>query len=131
MFHHSHDPKEIVFFPYVYPYINLATMTKGHDHGLPRQDIQYLNWGLSGGRLLAKVRDAVRGWFERSRARRALYEMDDRMLADIGITRGDIENVLSGRYDGPNAAKPSADVHAIADAKPAAVLLDAEHKHAA
>ena len=29
----------------------------------------------------------IRGWFERSRQRRALAQIDDRLLADVGISR--------------------------------------------
>lgn len=97
MFHHSHDPKEIVFFPYVYPYVGLAASLKNRDHGLPHQDVQYLNWGLSAGRLFKRLRDAVAGWSGRRHAHRALFDMDDRMLDDIGITRGDIEDVIDSR----------------------------------
>ncbi len=94
MFHHSHDPKEIIFFPYVYPYVGLAASMKNRDHGLPRQEIQYLNWGLSSGQMFKRLGDAVRGWSKRRAARRALYDMDDRMLDDIGLNRGDIETAI-------------------------------------
>ena len=46
------------------------------------------------GRLVARVQDAVYGWLERSRARRELNRLTDHELADIGMTRGDIDRVL-------------------------------------
>jgi uncharacterized protein YjiS (DUF1127 family) len=41
---------------------------------------------------------ALRDWRSRSRAAQQLHGMSDRQLADIGIARGDIEAVVSGRY---------------------------------
>lgn len=38
----------------------------------------------------------VRSYVERSRAERQLRQMDDRMLADIGVHRGDIEKIVWG-----------------------------------
>jgi len=37
------------------------------------------------------------GWAERARQRRALLTLDDRMLADIGLTRADVRR----EYDKP------------------------------
>lgn len=39
-------------------------------------------------------------------AARQLYEMDDRMLADVGLTRADVERA----FDSPWYADPSADL---------------------
>jgi uncharacterized protein YjiS (DUF1127 family) len=39
----------------------------------------------------------VKGYFERTRAVRQLNQMDDRMLADIGVHRGDITKLVSGK----------------------------------
>jgi len=41
--------------------------------------------------------DAVQARREQARLRTALYEMRERQLADIGITRGEIEYVVSNR----------------------------------
>lgn len=38
----------------------------------------------------------VKGYFSRSRAVRQLHELDDRLLADIGVTRGDITSRIWG-----------------------------------
>lgn len=38
----------------------------------------------------------VKYYVERSRAERQLRQMDDRMLADIGLHRGDIDSVIWG-----------------------------------
>ncbi len=42
---------------------------------------------------------AVRRWQERDRVMNELQSMDDRQLADIGLSRGDIESVASGKFD--------------------------------
>ncbi len=39
----------------------------------------------------------VKGYFERSRAVRQLNQMDDRMLADIGVHRADITKLVAGK----------------------------------
>ena len=38
----------------------------------------------------------VKGFLVRSRAERQLHQLDDRMLADIGVTRGDIASRVWG-----------------------------------
>jgi uncharacterized protein YjiS (DUF1127 family) len=40
----------------------------------------------------------VRAWREREQARAELMSLDDRSLADIGLSRSDIPAVLSGEY---------------------------------
>jgi uncharacterized protein YjiS (DUF1127 family) len=37
--------------------------------------------------LLALIRETIMAWRARSRAREALSRLDDRLLADIGLTR--------------------------------------------
>jgi uncharacterized protein YjiS (DUF1127 family) len=44
-------------------------------------------------RVVARLREATFGWFERARARAELARLTERELADIGITRGDIHRV--------------------------------------
>jgi len=39
-----------------------------------------------------------RAWLARRSARAELERLDDRMLADIGITRGDIPSIVDGSY---------------------------------
>ena len=41
--------------------------------------------------------EAIRRWRARERARRELQALDDRQLADIGLSRGDIEAVVHGQ----------------------------------
>ena len=38
----------------------------------------------------------LKGWQERRRLRNELQALDDRLLADIGLSRGDIEAVVAG-----------------------------------
>jgi uncharacterized protein YjiS (DUF1127 family) len=40
------------------------------------------------GHALTRFVDLVLGWHERARQRRALLSLDDRMLRDIGVSRG-------------------------------------------
>jgi uncharacterized protein YjiS (DUF1127 family) len=40
-------------------------------------------------RHVQKMAHEVRGWIERSRQRRALQHLDDRLLNDIGLSRDD------------------------------------------
>jgi len=40
----------------------------------------------------------VRAWFARMELSNTLRSMDDHQLADIGLTRGDIDDVIAGRY---------------------------------
>jgi uncharacterized protein YjiS (DUF1127 family) len=47
---------------------------------------------------------AVRRWHERDRVLTELQSMDDRQLADIGLSRGDIESVASGKFERRRAA---------------------------
>ena len=44
------------------------------------------------------VIDVLRAWHKRSRISYQLGRMSDRDLADIGITRGDIDAVVRGRF---------------------------------
>ena len=56
--------------------------------------------GLFGGRLsalVASVADAVIAWNDLRVTRRALAKLTDRELDDIGLTRGDIENITVAR----------------------------------
>lgn len=44
------------------------------------------------------VAERVHGYFRRRRQYAELMALDDRMLSDIGITRGDIPNIVAGRH---------------------------------
>jgi len=43
--------------------------------------------------LISRTIDTVPLWFTRARARGYLVDLDDRLLRDIGITRGDVERL--------------------------------------
>ncbi len=47
-------------------------------------------FGSSASRALVRAFDAVETWRERRRDRDVLSRLDDRMLADIGLSRGDV-----------------------------------------
>ena len=47
---------------------------------------------------------AVRRWVEETSVRHQLEVLDDRQLADIGLSRGDIEAVVHGRFKRPSRA---------------------------
>lgn len=43
------------------------------------------------GRVLVDIAGVIALWHERSRQRRALMKLDDRLLSDIGIARSEAE----------------------------------------
>ena len=45
---------------------------------------------------LTPITQAVRKWRERNRARNELHRLTDLELADIGLSRGDIDAVVRG-----------------------------------
>jgi len=45
----------------------------------------------------ARLRQTLFGWVETLRTRAALGALNDRELADIGLTRGDIDRIAEGR----------------------------------
>ena len=63
-------------------------------------------------RGFARIGRALRGLFGTLRREQRLYNelsaLDDRMLADIGITRGDIPYVVKGAAIGRNAGNDNA-----------------------
>jgi uncharacterized protein YjiS (DUF1127 family) len=50
------------------------------------------------GRVLAAAAQPLSGWWARTQVHDELMALDDRMLADIGISRADIPAVAAGRY---------------------------------
>jgi uncharacterized protein YjiS (DUF1127 family) len=54
------------------------------------------------GRVLAAAAQLLSGWWTRTQVHDELMGLDDRMLADIGISRADIPAVAAGR----NLARP-------------------------
>jgi uncharacterized protein YjiS (DUF1127 family) len=55
--------------------------------------------GLSGNmvKLLVSAVATMMVWYERSRQRRHLAQLDERMLRDIGLNRGDVEREIQKR----------------------------------
>ncbi len=51
--------------------------------------------------ILERIVDSFRRWREKSDLRNTLSRMDDRQLADIGLSRSDIDAVVSGHYHRP------------------------------
>ncbi|GGC60028.1 hypothetical protein GCM10011504_42830 [Siccirubricoccus deserti] len=49
---------------------------------------------------VARFVDRVLGWPARIRARAELAALSERELSDIGLTRGDIDRVADGAFDG-------------------------------
>jgi uncharacterized protein YjiS (DUF1127 family) len=47
--------------------------------------------------FLGNLASRVTSYVKRSRAERQLLALDDRMLADIGVRRGEIQTVVWGR----------------------------------
>ena len=41
--------------------------------------------------VLVRAADTLLGWIQRDRDRRALHNLDDRLLRDIGVTRVELE----------------------------------------
>lgn len=76
------------------------------DIGVARWQIEEIADSAVGGErpsLLAAVATAVAGpvvrWYRRNQVEKQLSQLDDRMLADIGINRGDILNIAKS-WDG-------------------------------
>jgi len=51
----------------------------------------FIGYGPTHGRTVVDVANRIAQWHERSRQRRALLKLDDRMLRDIGIARSEAE----------------------------------------
>ena len=45
--------------------------------------------------LVTRLSDLVMTWLDRSRQRRHLAELDERMLRDIGLSRAEVDNETS------------------------------------
>lgn len=64
---------------------------QGRHDGRPPGDAGFLHDGgtISSSDFCRRLFDRLAVWFERSRQRRALAKLDDRMLRDIGVSRAD------------------------------------------
>ena len=51
--------------------------------------------GKTGDGLVTRLLDQVINWLERSRQRRQLAELDDRLLRDIGVSRAEVEHEIA------------------------------------
>ena len=58
------------------------------------------------GRGLAVAARPLHAWWARTRIHDELMSMDDRMLADIGISRADVPAVAAGRFQGQSVRAP-------------------------
>lgn len=107
------NPTPTVLHPENAPVFLIASLTAN-----PHIDAAgYMEIGASIGRFFLGMTSFVRRVFVRRQVCRQLSAMDDRLLDDIGLTRGDIEDVISGRRDprstAPAAPKPAAPVTAM------------------
>lgn len=66
--------------------------TLGEAHALLRQGLYFLARGAW--LWIVAVMDSIRNRVETARARRMLRGLDDRMLADIGLRRDDIDRAV-------------------------------------
>jgi uncharacterized protein YjiS (DUF1127 family) len=57
------------------------------------------------GHALARLGDALFGWVRRARIRAELGSLNDRELADIGLTRGEIDRALDAAEPAPRPAQ--------------------------
>jgi uncharacterized protein YjiS (DUF1127 family) len=57
----------------------------------------------------AQLAAPVRAYFEREQTLRELSGLDERSLADIGLTRSDVGSVVSGAYRRGGLADPKLD----------------------
>ncbi|WP_430736727.1 DUF1127 domain-containing protein [Roseicyclus salinarum] len=57
-----------------------------------------LGAGFRATRLLAAVVGRIVAWNDARVTRRALWQLSDRELDDLGLTRGDIEDIAQGRH---------------------------------
>ena len=66
-------------------------------------------WGVHGlGNAVRALRERLARRFARNRAVHLLSALDDRLLADIGLRRGDIELAVDGRLGNPRVRRQAA-----------------------
>lgn len=52
----------------------------------------------AGSGLVTRALDQIGSWLDRSRQRRHLSQLDDRLLRDIGVSRAEVEHEVSRRF---------------------------------
>ncbi len=102
---HRHQ-NDVVWFPQA----GSVMFSHSVDRDLRDQDARHLQLGHSLGMLVRVIAGAVKRFFRARAVRTHLLGLDDRMLADIGITRADIEAIANGTFRPAEAA----DVHTLA-----------------
>ena len=77
---------------------------------------------------LARLFSGTINWIEkrikRNQLRNELYALDDHMLSDIGITRGDIEGIVNGTLDLYRPQPIPANIEFLKQSKPAAIVRE-------
>ena len=75
---------------------------------------------------LARLFSGTYKWFvrkiERNHLRNELYGIDDHMLSDIGITRGNIEGIVNGKIDFYRRQPIPANIEFLKQSKAAAIV---------
>ena len=69
--------------------ISLDT-TAGHRSRIARRKVRWRGWRLALQEALSRIFVTLQEWRRRRRERSELARLDDRILRDIGITRGDV-----------------------------------------
>jgi uncharacterized protein YjiS (DUF1127 family) len=84
--------QSLVFFPH-------QGVSQRHLHNslAMAQRARSLAIGAAIGRAYNAVAGLITGYLQRQSLRKELMAMDDRILEDIGLTRGDIDSFVSGR----------------------------------
>jgi uncharacterized protein YjiS (DUF1127 family) len=74
-----------------------------------RAMVEALRWGVDGLTGVARgLRERLAKRFARNRAVQLLSRLDDRLLADIGLRRADIELAVDGRLADPRVRRQAA-----------------------
>ncbi len=71
--------------------VNTMSVNVFHPHAVSER----FGLGIRLSSVLLAVSDSLSRWRERSRQRRMLGRLDDRMLRDVGLSRADVEQEVS------------------------------------
>ena len=62
------------------------------------------------GNILKRIGNTIVRWNQLSQQRRQLFEMDDRLLSDIGLSKADVQRIAGKRFwDDPLRTKEKVD----------------------